>query len=70
MTAARVTAALAAAEEGMAVVENGADPRLIAEVDAKIGGSGDIVVIGTPKVSLRAGGSGRLRCEPATEPAD
>ncbi|MCF6376929.1 hypothetical protein L2K70_04875 [Nocardioides KLBMP 9356] len=36
VTDTRVAAAIAAGEEGMATVENGADPRLIAEVDAKI----------------------------------
>ena len=39
------------------------------EVNAKIGGSGDIVIRGTPRVSLKSGGAGRLRCEPAEEPA-
>jgi hypothetical protein len=40
------------------------------EVEAKIGGSGDILVRGTPRVSLRSGGAGRLRCEPVAEPVD
>lgn len=33
-------------------------------VDAKVGGVGDIVVIGQPRCSLKAGGAGRIRCIP------
>jgi len=40
------------------------------EVEARIGGSGDIVINGTPKVSLQAGGSGRLRCQAPGEPSE
>ena len=34
------------------------------EVSAKIGGVGDILVHGSPRCSLKAGGAGRIRCVP------
>lgn len=34
------------------------------EVEAKVGGVGDIVVHGQPRCSLKASGSGRIRCVP------
>lgn len=37
------------------------------EVEAKIGGVGDILVHGKPRVSLKAGGAGTLRCIPRNE---